>query len=135
MACPEFEDLILDYSEGAASPADCAMLDSHIAACVDCRAYLAEQQELERRLSKSLTRPALSPAFDSTLAARIATERRAPQFRWLPRALDAIGVLSVASAAGYLVQQLPHAATWVGLVSLGASAAFGLWETRSEERV
>ncbi len=128
MACPEFEDL-MDYSEGAASPADCAMLESHIAACLDCRGYLAQQQELDLRLSKSLARPALSPKFDSNLAARIAMERRAPQFLWIPRTLDAIGYLSLATAAGCLIQQLPHAATWVGLVSLAASAAFGLWET------
>ena len=129
MACPEFEDLILDYSEGAASPADRAMLDSHIAACLDCRAYLAQQQELDLRLSRSLARPALSPAFHANLATRIAVERHAPRFLWIPRTLDAIGALSLASAAGYLIQQLPHAATWVGLVSLAASAAFGLWET------
>jgi anti-sigma factor RsiW len=129
MACPEFEDLILDYSEGAAAPADCALLESHIAACVDCRAYLAQQQQLDLRLAKSLARPTLSPAFHANLAARIAVERRAPQFLWLPRTLDAVGYLSLASAAGYLIQQLPHAATWVGLVSLAASAAFGIWET------
>jgi len=129
MACPEFEDLILDYSEGLASPADCTLLESHIAACGDCRAFLATQQELDLRLSKSLVRPTLSPAFDARLAARIAVERRAPQFRWIPRILDGIGYLSVASAAGYLIQQLPHAATWVGMVTLAGSAAFCLWET------
>jgi anti-sigma factor RsiW len=129
MACPEFEDLILDYSEGAASPADCVLLESHIAACLDCRAHLAQQRELDLRLTKSLVRPALSPAFYAKLAARIAVERRAPQFVWIPRTLDAVGALSLATAAGYLIQQLPHAATWVGLVALAASAAFGLWET------
>jgi anti-sigma factor RsiW len=129
MACAEFEDLILDYCEGAAAPADCALLESHIAACAGCRAYLAEQQELDLRLKKSLLRPELSPAFAPRLAARIAVERRAPQFLWIPRILDAIGYLSLASAAGYLIQQLPHAGIWVGLAALAASAAFGLWET------
>jgi anti-sigma factor RsiW len=129
MACPEFEDLILDYCEGTASPADSALLESHIAACGGCRAYLAQQQELDLRLSKSLTRPSLSPAFDARLAARIAAERRAPRLRWLPRILDGIGYLSLASAAGYLIQQLPHAGAWVGLAALAGSAAFGFWET------
>jgi anti-sigma factor RsiW len=129
MACPEFEDLILDYCEGAASPADSALLQSHIAACSGCRAHLAQQQELELRLAESLPRPALSPQFAAHLAARIAAERRAPKMRWLPRILDGIGYLSLASAGGYLIQQLPHAGTWVGLAALAASAAFGLWET------
>jgi anti-sigma factor RsiW len=128
MACPEFEDLILDYSEGAASPADCALLESHIAACGECRGYLARQQELDLRLAKSVVRPALSPAFNSNLAELIAAQRRAPQFLWLPRILNAIGYLSLALAAGCLLQQLPNAGAWVGLVSIAASAAFCIWE-------
>ena len=72
MACPEFEDLILDYCEAAASPADSALLESHVAGCPACRSSLAQQQELELRLAKSLTQPALSPAFAPRLAARIA---------------------------------------------------------------
>ena len=129
MACPEFEDLILDYCEGAASPADSALLESHIAACVGCRAYLSQQRELDLRLSQSLPRPALSPQFAAHLAARIAEQRRSPRLLWLPRILDGIGYLSLASAAGCLIQQLPHAGTWIGLAALAASAAFGLWET------
>ena len=129
MACPEFEDLILDYCEGAASAADGALLESHIAACGGCRAHLAQQQELDRRLSNSLPRPALSPAFAAHLAARIAEQRRSPRLLWLPRILDGIGYLSLASAAGCLLQQLPHAGTWIGLTALAASAAFCFWET------
>ena len=56
-------------------------------------------------------------------------ERRAPKQPWLPRILDGIGYLSLASAAGCLIQQLPHAGIWVGLTALAASAAFGIWET------
>jgi anti-sigma factor RsiW len=129
MACPEFEDLILDYCEAAAPPADSALLEAHVAGCAGCRGYLAAQQELDLRLSKAITRPALSPAFARRLAARISGERRAPRFRWLPRMLDGIGYLSVAAAAGCLIQQLPHAGTWIGLAALAGSAAFGLWET------
>jgi anti-sigma factor RsiW len=129
MACPEFEDLILDYCEGAASPADRGRLESHVSACTGCREYLAMQQELDLCLSRSIARPAISPAFAPRLAARMAEQRRAPRFRWLPRILDGIGYLSLASAAGYLLQQLPHPGIWIGLVALGGSAAFGLWET------
>jgi len=129
MACPEFEDLILDYCEGAASPADSALLESHIAACAACRAWLAEQRELDLRLAKSCAAPALSPDFTARLRARIAAEPRAPRFRRLPGALEAIGCLGIAATAGYLLQQLPHATDWVGLFTLTASAAFAIWET------
>lgn len=126
MACPEFEDLILDYCEAAASPADSALLESHIAVCTACRVSLAQQQELDLRLAKSLAAPSLSPAFAPRLAARMAAERRSPQFRWLPRILDGIGYLGMATAGAYLLQQLPHAA--VGITVVAASSAFGLWE-------
>jgi anti-sigma factor RsiW len=128
MACPEFEDLILDYCEAAASSADRSLLEAHIAVCPACRSSLAQQQELDLRLAKSLAAPSLSPAFAPRLAARIAAERRAPQFRWLPRILNGIGYLGMATASGYLLQQLPHAADWVGLTVIAASAAFGVWE-------
>jgi anti-sigma factor RsiW len=128
MACPEFEDLILDYSDGAASAADSALLEAHIAACTDCRAYLATQQELDLRLAKSLAQPALSPNFNTQLAARIAMERRKPQFSRLPRILDGIGYLSIATAAGLLLQQLPQSGAWVGTAALAASIGFGVWE-------
>lgn len=129
MACPEFEDLILDYCEGAASPADRALLESHVAACDGCRAFLAGQQELDVRLAESLVPPELSPAFASRLAACIAGQRRPPRLLWLPRILDGVGYISVAAAAGFLLQQLPHAGTWIGTAAFAASAAFGIWET------
>ncbi|HEX3745080.1 MAG TPA: zf-HC2 domain-containing protein [Bryobacteraceae bacterium] len=128
MACSEFEDLILDYCEGAAPAADRRLLESHIAACAGCRDFLAQQQELDLRLVKSLPRPTLSAAFHQQLAAHIAAESRTPRFGWLPRALNTVGYLSLATAAGCLIQQVPHAASWVGLATLAASASFGIWE-------
>lgn len=135
MACPEFEDLILDYSEGAASVTDSALLEAHIAACTDCRASLAAQQELDLRLAKSLLQPALSPNFASQLAARIAVEQRKPPFRRLPRVLDAIGYLSIATAAGCLLQQLPQSGAWIGTAALAASITFGAWEMGKALRI
>jgi anti-sigma factor RsiW len=129
MACPEFEDLILDYTEDAAPPADRALLESHIAACGDCRLFLARQQELDRQLARVLPQPALSAAFTTQLGARIAAQGRGPRFRRLPRVLDGIGYLSLASAAGLLLQQVPHAGIWIGLAALAGSAAFGVWES------
>jgi anti-sigma factor RsiW len=129
MACPEFEDLILDYCDAAASPADSELLQSHIAACTGCRDFLAQQQELDLRLAKSLAAPSLSAAFDQRLAGRIALQRRTAELRWLPRILDGIGYLSMATAAGWLIQQLPHNGVWIGTIALAASAAFGVWET------
>jgi anti-sigma factor RsiW len=129
MACREFEDLILDYCDGAATPADHALLESHIAGCGDCRAFLATQQELDRRLQDSIAHPALSPAFGPRLAGRIAAQRHAPRFRRLPKVLDWIGYLSLALVAGRLVQQVPDAGAWLAMAGVAGSVAFSFWKT------
>jgi len=129
MNCREFEDLILESCDGAVSPAGRALLDSHLADCAGCRAYLETQRELDLLLARSISPPALSPAFGHRLAARIAGQRQAPRFRRLPRVLDWIGYLSLAFLAGRLIQQLPHASDWIALVSVAGCMAFGLWET------
>jgi anti-sigma factor RsiW len=129
MACAEFEDLILDYCEGAASPADRTLLETHVAACTGCRAYLAVQRELDLRLAQTVAHPALSPAFEAQLAARIAQAARPSHVPWLPRVLDWTGYLSLAAAGAYLLQQLPHAADCIGLTALAASAVYSLWQT------
>jgi anti-sigma factor RsiW len=129
MNCREFEDLILESCEGAVSPAGRALLESHLAGCGECRAYFEMQKELDRLLARTLSPPALSPAFGKRLAARIAGQRQTPRFRRLPRVLDWIGYLSLAFLAGRLIQQLPHAGDWVALASVAGCMAFGLWET------
>jgi len=129
MNCPEFEDPILEYCEGAISPAGRARVEAHLAGCGECRAYLETERELDRLLARSIPRPALSPAFGHRLAVRIAGERPAPRFRRLPRVLDWIGYLGLAFLAGRLLEQLPHAGDWVALASLAGCMAFGLWET------
>ena len=128
MGCREFEDLILDYSEGAASPADRALLESHIAACGECRSELARQQELDLRLAKTLIAPALSPVFDARLAARLTAHSsgQSARYRWLPRTLDTVGYASLAAVAVYFLQQAPGAGI---AVAVAASAAFTLWQT------
>jgi hypothetical protein len=87
------------------------------------------QRELDRRLSGSIPQPALSPAFGRRLAARIAEQRHTPRFRRLPLVLDWIGYLSLAYAAGRLIQQAPHAGAWIALAGCTGSAAYSLWET------
>ena len=129
MNCPEFEDPILEYCEGAISPAGRARVEAHLARCGECRAYLEAQRELDLVLARSIARPALSPAFGDRLAARLRAQRQAPRFRRLPRLLDWIGYLSLAFLAGRLLQQLPHAGDWVALASVAGCMAFGLWET------
>jgi anti-sigma factor RsiW len=129
MPCREFEDLILDYCEGQTSPADGALAESHAAVCPDCRLYFAAHQELDSQFSHYLVPCSLSDSFLPRLASAIARERRPPQFHLLPRALDAAAYLSLAFAAGCLMEQVPHAAAWIGVAAFAASAAFALWES------
>lgn len=129
MACDRFEDLILDYCEDAASPADRALLAAHLADCNACRAALTRQQELDRTLTAALIPRTLSEGFAPRLSARLAEQDRAPRHPWLPRVLDGIGYVSLAFAGACIVQHIPEAANWIALAALAASAAFALWQT------
>ena len=127
MACREFEDLILEYCEGAASPAARAAVDTHVAACPACREFLAEQQDLELRFSCSAVPASLSPAFSRRLVAKIADQRSSSRLRRFSGVLDAVGGLSVTFGAACLLQQLRHATVWISVVALAGTVGFSLW--------
>jgi anti-sigma factor RsiW len=45
LACQELVEIVTDYLEGALSPADRVRFEAHIAACVDCTAYLEQMRQ------------------------------------------------------------------------------------------
>lgn len=48
MTCREFVDFLMDYLEGALPAESHAVFERHLAACQDCRAYLATYREAVR---------------------------------------------------------------------------------------
>jgi len=130
MACDQFQDLILEYCEGAISPDDRKRVESHVAMCGDCRAFLAGQQELDARLARAIVPPKLSAGFERRVLAEIKSRPEGLRFRDFVEVLDWIAYSGLALAAIYLLQQLPDASTDIFWLAVAGSMGFGLWEAR-----
>lgn len=75
--CDAMEDWILDSADQPLDPARALALETHLAACSDCRAFQAAQHRLEAALPAALAPRALSEQFKAglrTLPARGAVE-------------------------------------------------------------
>jgi anti-sigma factor (TIGR02949 family) len=69
MSCHELVEAITDYLEGALPPDDRERLDSHLAGCPGCLAYL-DQVRLTIRLTGRVTEDSLPPrAHDELMEA------------------------------------------------------------------
>ncbi len=128
MACDRFEDLILEYCEGAISPDDRRCVESHVAVCGKCHAFLAAQRELDARLARAIVSPKLSAGFKRRLLAEI--ESGGLRFGDFLEVLDWIGYSSLALAAIYLIEQSPDANLYIFWLAVAGSVGFGFWEAR-----
>ncbi len=125
MPCIEYEDLILEYCEGALGAGEFSRAEAHLAACPECRSFFELQRELDHALARVVGKPAPSAAFRQNLMRRVEAESRA-RLRWVPVVLDVIGYTSVAAIGGVVLSvtvPLAHA-SWV---AVAAYAAAGIW--------
>lgn len=74
LSCQELVELVTDYLEGALSRRDCARFEAHIAACDNCREYLA-QFEQTIALTGTLREDDVAPAARDALLAQFAEWR------------------------------------------------------------
>lgn len=74
MACPEYEDLVLELLENQLPASQRRALETHLSMCEPCRAFHAAQARLDRALATSLRRPVLPPDFKRRTLQRIAVE-------------------------------------------------------------
>ena len=93
MNCQETEQLILDGFETPLSAAERESIAEHCSHCSACAEFAAVQSELDQRLRRSITAPALKPEFRSLLMARIRQRRRAALPAWAPDVAYGIGAL------------------------------------------
>jgi anti-sigma factor RsiW len=73
--CREVVELLGDYLEGAMAPGDRARLETHLAACEGCAAYL-EQLRASIRLTGRLPAEAVAPEALAPLLEAFRTWRR-----------------------------------------------------------
>ncbi len=125
MPCTEYEDLILEYCEGALGADGLRRMEAHLAGCPECRSFLELQREIDHALARVVGKPALSPAFRQNLMRRVEAESRA-RLCWVPVVLDVIGYSSVAAIGGIVLSVVvpPGYASWV---AVAAYAAAGVW--------
>ena len=73
ISCDQALELISESLDGPLSPVDRAALDEHLAGCADCRALLADFQEMERTLP-TLNAP-VPPDFTRSVMDRVRAEK------------------------------------------------------------
>jgi anti-sigma factor RsiW len=74
MACPEFEDRIIDWLDGELSAVERQTVENHVAACAACRNFAEELKSLDAVLASAIQRPALPGDFKSKMLRRVALE-------------------------------------------------------------
>lgn len=73
ISCDQALELISESLDGPLSPEDRAALDEHLAGCADCRALLADFQEMERAMP-TLNAP-VPPDFTQSVMDRVRAEK------------------------------------------------------------
>jgi anti-sigma factor RsiW len=74
MACPEFEDRIIDWLDGELSAVERKTVENHVAACAACCNFAEELKSLDAVLASTIQRPALPGDFKSKMLRRVALE-------------------------------------------------------------
>jgi len=131
MLCQEIENRIPDYQEDKLSPAQREEVETHLAGCAGCRAFVRRLQQLDAALSASVKVPALSANFDQRLRERIqaaptalSEAQRAERKRQLQADFEA-GMARIGRGAFALGSLLSHL-TWPVLAIV---AAWLVWRT------
>jgi len=91
MNCQETEQLILDGFETTLSAAERDSVDEHCSHCSACAQFAAVQSEVDQRLRRFITAPALNTDFRNLLMERIRRKPPATLPAWSPDVAYGIG--------------------------------------------
>jgi anti-sigma factor RsiW len=115
MNCQETEQLILDAFENPLSATEREGLDEHCSHCSTCAEFAAAQSELDHRLRRSITAPALKPEFRSLLMARIRQRQRAALPAWAPDVAYVIGAFAALTVSSIVLPFKPETVFTLGV--------------------
>lgn len=93
MNCQETEQLILDAFETPLSAAERESVNEHCSHCSACAQFAAVQSELDQRLRRFITAPALNTDFRNLVMANIHQRPRPALHAWSPDVAYGIGAL------------------------------------------
>ena len=115
MNCQKTERLILDALETALSAVEREGLAEHCSHCSACAEFATVQAELDHRLQRSITAPALNPEFRSLLMARIRQQRRAALPAWAPDVAYGIGAFAALIVSSIVLPFKPETVFTLGV--------------------
>ena len=91
MNCHETEQLVLNALLTPLSAAERESVDEHCSHCTACAQFAAAQSELDQRLRRFITAPALNTEFRNHLMQRIRERPRATIPAWSPDIAYSVG--------------------------------------------
>ena len=100
MACPEFEDRLIEYAgiEGEAR----ACVDAHLSECAGCRQFLEALRVVDTELTARFARREVSTAFAATVRRRVEVETSARRLSVVPEILDFVGWGAIVALLGLM---------------------------------
>src|SRR5438132_332113 len=100
MACPEFEDRLIEYAdiEGEAR----ACVDTHLAECAGCREFLEALRVVDTQLAARFVGREVSAAFAPAVRRRVEREASAHRLSFVPEVLDFVGWGAIVALLGLM---------------------------------
>ena len=131
MDCKTAERCLTEQLDGRLSDRRRCELETHLAACADCRTFEEQLMQLDSALSHAIDGPSLSSEFVQRLQARITTEasswsvqERLTRKRRLQDDFEA-----AMAKLNRKKLDLAELMNWVGLATLGGLGAWLVWQT------
>ena len=121
MNCQEAEQLILDALETPLSAAERKSVDEHCSHCSACAQFAAAQSELDQRLRRFITAPALNTEFRNHLMQRIREGRRATIPAWSPDVAYSVGAFVALIVSSIVLPFRPETVLTLGVVICAAA--------------
>ncbi len=115
MNCQETEQLILDAFETPLSAAERESVDEHCSQCSACAQFAAVQSELDHRLRRFITAPALNTDLRNLLMERIRQRPRAALPAWSPDVAYGIGAFVALIVSSILLPFKPETVLTLGV--------------------
>jgi hypothetical protein len=115
MNCQETEQLILDAFETPLSAAERESVDEHCSHCSACAQFAAVQSELDLRLRRFISAPALNTDFRNILMERIRRKPRAPLPAWSPDVAYGIGAFFALIVSAMVLPFRPETVITIGI--------------------
>jgi len=127
MACPEFEDRLIEYADIEGEARTC--VDTHLAECASCREFLEALRVVDTELTARFGGREVSAAFAPAVRRRVEREASARRLSFVPEVLDFVGWGAIVALLGlmawWVLPLIPAFNANQAALSLNAALAAG----------